>query len=133
MKTEFIQPRGVAASPSYTHVVTASGGTTVYVSGQVAFDEDGKLVGRGDLAAQTRQVFQNLERALAAAGATFENVVKLTTYVVNYEPALVATIREIRSGYLPKDRPPASTLVGVEALAFDGLLIEVEAIAIVDR
>jgi enamine deaminase RidA (YjgF/YER057c/UK114 family) len=133
MKTEFIQPRGVAASPAYTHVVTASGGTTVYVSGQVAFDEDGKLVGRGDLAAQTRQVFQNLERALAAAGATFENVVKLTTYVVGYEPALVATIRDVRSAYLPKDRPPASTLVGVEALAFDGLLIEVEAIAVVDR
>jgi enamine deaminase RidA (YjgF/YER057c/UK114 family) len=133
MKTEFIQPRGVAASPAYTHVVTASGGTTVYVSGQVAFDEDGKLVGRGDLAAQTRQVFQNLERALAAAGATFENVVKLTTYVVGYKPELVAAIREIRSGFLPKDRPPASTLVGVEALAFDGLLIEVEAIAVVDR
>ena len=133
MKIEFIQPRGIAASPSYTHVVTASGGTTIHVSGQVALDEAGNLVGRGDLAAQTRQVFENLGRALAAAGATFENVIKLTTYVVGYRPEQVATIRDVRSGFLPRERPPASTLVGVEALAYEGLLIEVEAIAVVDR
>lgn len=127
----FLQPKGLAASPSYTHVVTATGGTTIWISGQVALDEAGNLVGRGDLAAQTTQVFENLKCALAAAGASFQDVVKTNYYVVDYRPEQVTTIREVRSRYVSADKPPASTLVGVAALAYEGLLIEIEAVAVV--
>jgi enamine deaminase RidA (YjgF/YER057c/UK114 family) len=131
MARRFLNPAGVLASPAYTHVVEVSGGRTIYVSGQVALDADGNLVGRGDVRAQTRQVFENLKRALAAAGAGFDDVVKLTYYIVGYRPELLAPIREVRSEYLSKTQPPASTLVGVEALFMDDVLIEVDAIAVV--
>ncbi len=131
MAKEFVNPRGLTVPQSYTQVVTARGGKTIFVAGQVAFDEAGRLVGPGDLRAQTGQVYQNLKTALAAAGATFADVVKLTTYVVGYKPEDRLTINEVRNKYvLP--HPPASTLVGVSALAMEGLLIEVEAIAVID-
>ena len=82
MEKRFMNPTGVAASPAYTHAVEVSGGKTIFISGQVALDEKGELVGRGDLREQTRKVFENLKRALAAAGARFEDVVKTTYYVV---------------------------------------------------
>ena len=132
MEKQFINPPAVAASPAYTHVVTASGNKTVYISGQVALDANGSLVGRGDLRAQTKQVFENLKRALAAAGAGFEDIVKVTYYIVGYRPEQLPAIREVRSEYLPRSNPPASTLVGVEALFMDDVLIEVEAIAVID-
>jgi enamine deaminase RidA (YjgF/YER057c/UK114 family) len=132
MGKRFINPAGVAASPAYTHVVEVSGGRTIFVSGQVALDEKGALVGRGDLRAQTRQAFENLKRALGAAGARFEDVVKMTYYVVGYRPEQLAAIREGRSEYLSKTHPPASTLVGVDALFQEGVLIEVEATAVVE-
>jgi len=130
MEKQFVNPTGVAASPAYTHVVTATGGTTIYVSGQVALDEKGQLVGRGDIRAQTRKVFDNLKLALVAAGAGFDDVVKMTYYIVGYRPEQLAPIREVRSEYLSHTRPPASTLVGVEKLFQDDVLIEVEAIAV---
>lgn len=128
---EFVNPRGLATPQSYTQVVTAGDGKMIFISGQVAFDESGQLVGPGDLGAQTRQVYLNLKTALAAAGATFADVVKLTTYVVGYKPADRLTINEVRNQYV-SPHPPASTLVGVGALAREDLLIEVEAIAVVD-
>ena len=88
--------------------------------------------GRGDLRAQTRKVFENLKLALAAAGAGFENLVKMNYYIVGYRPEHLAPIREVRSEYLSRTHPPASTLVGVEALFQEGVLIEVEAIAVVE-
>ncbi len=131
MAKEFVNPRGLTVPQSYTQVVTARGGKAIFVAGQVAFDEAGRLVGPGDLRAQTGQVYQNLKTALAAAGAAFADVVKLTTYVVGYKPEDRLTINEVRNKYvLP--HPPASTLVGVSALAMEGLLIEVESIAVVD-
>jgi enamine deaminase RidA (YjgF/YER057c/UK114 family) len=131
MEKRFMNPTGVAASPAYTHAVEVSGGKTIFISGQVPLDEKGELVGRGDLREQTRKVFENLKRALAAAGARFEDVVKTTYYVVGYRPQHLAAIREVRSEYLSPVHPPASTLVGVEALFLEGVLIEVEAIAVV--
>jgi enamine deaminase RidA (YjgF/YER057c/UK114 family) len=130
MEKRFVNPTGVV-SPAYTHAVEVSGGKTLFISGQVALDEKGELVGRGDLREQTRKVFENLKRALAAAGARFADVVKTTYYVVGYRPEHLATIREVRSEYLSPAHPPASTLVGVEALFLEGVLIEVEAIAVV--
>ncbi len=114
MKIEHIQPAGIEKVQSYTHVVTATGGKTVWISGQVAKDVDGNVVGKGDLNAQVAQVYENLTLALVAAGATFRNVVKVNIYVVNYEPSMLAGIREIRSRYTGPENPqPATTLVGV--------------------
>jgi len=90
-------------------------------------------VGEGDLAAQTTQVMQNLGLALKAAGATYANIVKITTFVVNYKPELRPIIGKARSAFFEGMEPPASTLVGVSALAAPEWLIEIEAIAVVTR
>jgi enamine deaminase RidA (YjgF/YER057c/UK114 family) len=127
-----IQPDGLFASPAYTHVVTAQGGRTVYISGQVAMGPDGAVVGVGDLGAQTTQVMRNLEVALGSVGATFADVVKITTYVVGYQPEHRAVIATARSAFFPPGEPPASTLVGVAALAAPDWLIEIEAVAVID-
>jgi enamine deaminase RidA (YjgF/YER057c/UK114 family) len=121
-------PKGVG----FSQVLAARGSRLVFVAGQISVDRDGRVVAPGDLAAQTRQVFENLRAALAAAGATFDDVVKLNYYVVDFRPDQLPTIREVRARYLPADAPPAATLVGVTALAMDGLLIEVEATALTD-
>lgn len=129
---ERINPAGLSTPRGYSHVVTARGGKTVYVAGQVALDAAGQLIGEGDLRAQAQRAFANLRTALQAAGAGFEDVVKLTVYVVNYRPESLDALREVRGALLGEVAVPASTLVGVQALARDGLLIEVEAIAVVD-
>jgi enamine deaminase RidA (YjgF/YER057c/UK114 family) len=130
---QFVNPKDLNAPGSYTHVVTVNQGKMIFVSGQVALNKQGEVVGKGDLRAQATQVFENLKIALAAAGATFADVVKINTYVVNYKPTDVTIIREVRSKYISKEKPPASTLVGVQALAREDFLIEVEVIAAVDR
>ena len=132
MSREFINPPEISAPIGYTHVVRARGSEMIYLSGQVAFDRAGNLVGRGDLRAQAEQVFENLKAGLAAAGATFADVVKMTMFIVNYTPESRASIREVRQRYLSAEHPPASTLVGVQALAVDGLLIEIELVAVKD-
>lgn len=118
-------PRG------YSHVVEATG-KMVFVAGQIALDKEGKVVGLGDMKAQTRQVLENVTAALAAAGASWKDVVKANTYVVNLNADSIAAIREVRGDFFPAENPPASTLVGVTALAMDGLLIEIEVTAIID-
>ena len=131
MEKKFINPSTLATPRGYTHVVTATGGKTVFIAGQVAWDTKGEIVGEGDLRAQATQAYTNLKAALAAAGATTADVVKMNTYVVNFKAADLPVIREVRSQFFPQEHLPASTLVGVQALALDGLLIEVEAIAVV--
>ncbi|HRG78856.1 MAG TPA: RidA family protein [Cyclobacteriaceae bacterium] len=118
--------------PGYTHVVVVNGpGKTIYISGQVPTNAAGEIVGKGDLKQQVLQVYENLQIALKAAGATFADVVKMNTYVVNYKPADVTIIREVRALYLPKENPPASTLAGVQALYHPDVMIEIEAIAVI--
>jgi enamine deaminase RidA (YjgF/YER057c/UK114 family) len=126
--THIAAPEGVAPGTGYTHVVTGTG-RLVAVSGQVAFDSDGKVVGEGDPAAQAGQVFENLRRCLAAAGAGFEHVVKFTFYVTDV--AHLPAVREARDRYIDTARPPASTAVQVAALFRPELLLEVEALALV--
>ena len=130
-KIEHPDVPGLQPSPAYSHTVVATGGRTVFIAGQVALDEQGKLVGACDLAGQARQVMENLGRALAAAGAGFRDVVKITTFVVDYTPDKRAVIGDVRSPYFAGGKPPASTLVGVSALAVPEWLIEIEAIAVV--
>ncbi len=115
----------------YTHVVAAQGGKLVFIAGQVAFDKAGNVVGKGALKAQTQQVYLNLRTALAAAGASPKDVVKTVTYIVGYNPAQLPPLREVRQAFYGTAEPPASTLVGVQALAREELLIEIEAFAVV--
>lgn len=129
---EYPPAKGLQANPAYSHTVVTSGRRTIYTAGQVSVDENGKIVGAGDLAAQTTQVMRNLGQALAAAGASFAEVVKITTYVVDYRPELRATIGGARAPFFAGRTPPASTLVGVSALAMPEWLIEIEAIAVLD-
>jgi enamine deaminase RidA (YjgF/YER057c/UK114 family) len=129
---KFINPEGMVRPGAYTPVVTTQGGRTLYISGQVSLDEKGELVGRGDLTAQAEQVWRNVGLALKGAGASFNDLVKINVYVVNYKPEYRDMLHQMRLRHVSKDNPPASTLVGVQALARDGFLIEIEAIAVAD-
>jgi len=130
---EHKNPAGLSTPRGYTHVVSASAGRTVYVAGQVSLNAQGEVVGKGDLRAQTRQVLENLRLALAGAGAAFKDVVKWNTYVVGFQAPQLSILREVRAEILGNVTPPASTLIGVQALADPAFLIEIEAIAVVDE
>jgi reactive intermediate/imine deaminase len=123
-----MNPPGLSTPTGYSHIVSARGGRTIYISGQVAFDAKGQLVGQGDLTAQTRQVFANLDTALKAAGATFNDVVKANYYLL--DASQVQVIRDVRSNYFTTELP-ASTLVQVGRLANPDFLVEIEVIAVV--
>ncbi|MEV5311989.1 RidA family protein [Streptomyces sp. NPDC052610] len=126
--TRIPAPDGVAPAAQYSHVVMGTG-RFVAISGQLPLDESGALVGRDDPSAQAHQVFANLRRCLAAAGATWDDVVKLTYYVtdVSHLPA----IRAARAAHLADDRLPAASAVQVAALVRPEFLMEVEAFAVV--
>jgi enamine deaminase RidA (YjgF/YER057c/UK114 family) len=127
MSIVHINPAGLAPPPGgiYTHVVKAGG--TVYVSGQLARDREGRLLGEGDIGAQYRQVWANLQVALAEAGLGVAHLVKTTTYVVG--EANIPLLRAVRQELKPQE-PPTSTMVVVAALAVPGALVEVDAIAV---
>ena len=126
-----INPDGLSKSPAYSQVVTAKPGTMVWVAGQVAQNAKGEVVGKGDLKVQATQAWANVKTALAAAGATFKDVVKITTYVANYKPAMRDTLRETRLTAMGGVEPPAATLVGVQSLASEDYLIEIEVTAVI--
>ena len=131
MTLELINPEDLPTPESYTQVIAASGSRMVFVAGQMAEDAQGNLVGPGDLAAQARQVFANLGRALAAAGARPEQVTKITIFVVHHRPEYLPQIEAARVALFGEHKP-ADALIGVEALAEPKYLIEVDAIAVVD-
>jgi enamine deaminase RidA (YjgF/YER057c/UK114 family) len=127
--THIPRPDGIAPGPGYTHVVTGRG-RLVAVSGQIALDEAGDTVGGDDPLAQARQAFANVGRCLAAAGATFNDVIKLTYFLTDI--AHLPRIRLARDEFVNRDAPPASTAVQVAALFRPDLLVEIEAWAIID-
>jgi len=131
MTKHFFNPANIHKPRGYTHAVAVEWGRTIFIAGQVALDQQGNLVGKGDLRLQADKALENLVTALAAAGANPADVVKMNTYVVNYKPADYSAIREARARIFSGENPPASTLIGVQALAVEGLLIEIEAIAAV--
>ncbi|RAJ69207.1 enamine deaminase RidA (YjgF/YER057c/UK114 family) [Streptomyces sp. Amel2xB2] len=126
--THITAPRGVAPGNGYSHVVWGEG-RFVAVSGQLALDENGDVVGRGDPAAQARQVFANLRRCLTEAGASFDDVLKLTFYTTDI--GILPAVRAARDACVDVTRPPASTAVEVSSLAHPELVLEVEAFALV--
>ena len=126
-----INPKDLPTPQTYTQVVVATGSKWVFVSGQEPEDIHGALVGRGDLAAQARQAFGNLGRALAAAGARPAQVTRITIYVVNYKRDECLPIIEKARTALFGDHKPADVVLGVATLSPD-YLIEVDAIAVID-
>jgi enamine deaminase RidA (YjgF/YER057c/UK114 family) len=133
MNKEYRNPKELSKPGSYSHTVSVEGSAKlVHVSGQVSWASDGSIVGKGDVRAQSEQVFKNLTAALKANGAGWGDVVKLNGYMVNMNPEAVAAYREVRGRFLKAGQFPASTLVGVTRLVQDDLLLEVEVVAAVD-
>jgi enamine deaminase RidA (YjgF/YER057c/UK114 family) len=126
-RTSFVNPPGLSKPSGFTHVVEVSAGRTIYVAGQVARDAGGNVVGKGDMRAQSEQVFRNIQTALESRGATLADIVQLTAYISDMSQ--LAAYREVRERILGTNPRPASSLVGVAALASDDYLLEVEVIA----
>jgi enamine deaminase RidA (YjgF/YER057c/UK114 family) len=120
-----LNPPSLPPPRGYSQVVIAPAGRRVFISGQVAVDSLGAVVGRGDFRAQCVQVFENLDRALRSVGATFADVVSTSMYVTDLRH--LAILREVRARYLPTEAPPASLLVQVVGLYRPELMIEIAA------
>lgn len=128
MMEHHLAPAGMSPGVGYSHAVVATG-RVVAIAGQVAMDERGQLVGADDPRAQADRVFENLRLALAAAGATFADVIKLGVFATDI--SILPVVREVRDRYVDTDRPPASTAVQVAALFRPGYVLEVEALAVI--
>ncbi len=127
-----VNPQGVPAPiGAYSAVVQANCGRVAYLAGQVALNADGQLVGAGDVAAQTRQVFQNLGAALEGIGASFSDVLEFTTYLVGRDAVqpFIQARSEIFPSMYPNGDYPANTLLVVGGLVREELLVEVKAVA----
>lgn len=133
MTKKFVNPPGMKPLGMYTQVTVANGGSLAFISGQVAVDSQGKVVGAGDIQAQAVQVFENLKLALGGVGASFEDVIKFTIYIVGLDQARRKAVMDVRGRYISHQNPPAATMVGVEKLVEPELLVEVEAVAALDR
>lgn len=129
MPRKVIQPKGIWDSRGrFAQVVKI--GNQVYVAGQTSVDANGNVVGKGDIEFQVRQVFQNIQKCLEAAGATFDHVVKVNVYSTDLD-AHMESISKVRKEYFPKE-PVASTTVQVQRLVHPDWLVEIEAIAVLD-
>ena len=130
MSKELFSPPTLAKTTNYSHVAKVTGGTLVYISGQVPEDVEGKLVGEGDLEAQAEQVFKNLKAAVEAAGGTMADIIKLNVYIVaEVDAGELPKFRAARDRYVNVGKPPASTLAVVSRLVRPSWLIEIDAIA----
>ena len=127
---QVINPDGIVKPVGYSQAVRASGSVLVFIAGQVAVDENGEIVGRGDIEAQTRQIMINIETIIKAAGGTMRDIVRWTHYSTNIA-RYADTARRVRSEFIPTD-PPAGALIEVKALAHPDYLLEVDAIAVLD-
>ncbi|MCI0584175.1 MAG: RidA family protein [Chloroflexi bacterium] len=127
MRRHHVRPDGLPPANGYSHAVEFSG-RLVVLSGQVPLDADGQLVGADDPEAQVRQVFENLRMVLAAAGATFEDVVKITVFLTDL--ADLDIFRRVRNEYIVLDAPPASSAIRVAGLVNPAFRVEVEALAV---
>jgi reactive intermediate/imine deaminase len=125
-----MNPAGVLKplKPHYSNCVRVESGPLLFIAGQVALDSDGKLIGKGDIRAQAKQVLENIRKIVEANGATMADIVKVTVYVRDIEA--FHSISDIRVGYFPKDGP-ASAIVEVSGLADPEFLVEIEAVAAV--
>jgi enamine deaminase RidA (YjgF/YER057c/UK114 family) len=135
MTISLINPQELPAVPFHRQVSVATGSKLVFMAGQVAWTADGTLVGKGNLAAQVEQCFLNVGAALAAAGGSLDDVVKLTIFVTDWNMDKMKLVSEGRARACEKlgvTLQAPSTLIGVAALYAPDLLVEVEAIAVID-
>ena len=128
---QLLTPATMPKSVGYSQLVAITGGTLVFISGQVALDKSGNVVGKDDFRSQLQQVFENLKAAIEAAGGTFHDVVKLNSYFIDLSQ--VAEFREIRDRYVNPANPPVSTAVQVPRLFRPEFTVEVEAVAVVQK
>jgi enamine deaminase RidA (YjgF/YER057c/UK114 family) len=135
MPKEHINPGNLFPSVQhgFSQIVTSEGGKLVCISGQTAWDAEKRIVGGMNLSEQTRQALRNVQAAVEAAGGTLADVVSTRIYVVNYKPADAGAIGEALREFFPEDCRPASTWIGVSSLAVEDFLVEIEAIAVIDR
>jgi enamine deaminase RidA (YjgF/YER057c/UK114 family) len=134
MAKEYLNPQALFPSleSGFSQIVVASGSRTIYISGQTAWDAKRKIVGGNDLGQQARQALANLQTAVEAAGGTMADVVALRIYIVNYHPEQADAISSALREFFPAERRPASTWIGVPALAVSDFLIEIEATAVLE-
>ena len=133
-ETHLSNPSTIHKPNGYSHVAEVVSGKMVYIAGQVALNKDGQLVGKDDLSAQLQQVFANLGEALRSAGGSFADVVKLNYFVVpRLDASQLAVLRSTRDRYINTQAPPVSTLVYVGGLVNPDWMVEVEAVAVVDK
>ncbi|MBB5857679.1 RidA family protein [Amycolatopsis umgeniensis] len=135
MSITLVNPAGLPEIPAYRQVSIATGSKLVFIAGQVSWDADGATVGEGDLAAQVEQCYLNVATALAGAGATFDDVAKMTVYVVDWTLDKLALFLEgvdRAAAKLGGTPVPPGTLIGVAALDVPEHLVEVEATAVID-
>lgn len=133
MSKEHLRPDTVHETPGYSHVVKVTGSTTLYLAGQVGWDMDGNVVGGpGNYAAQIKQALENIKAVLEAAGGSMDDIVKMTLYVVDYSSDIRSQVVGDLWNYLNKEKPPATTLIGVKSLAQPNLLVELDVIAAID-
>ena len=128
MQKEIFCAPTVYSPVRYAQGIKTTGGTIVWISGQVSQDQDGKMVHKGDFAGQARQALANLKAMIEAAGGTIHDIIKVNTYLTDlrYREELA----RIRAEFFPDGKLPASTLVGVTGLADPDMLVEIEAIAV---
>jgi len=133
MSKQSLQPADLFPSSDfgYSQVVSAEGKRQIFCAGQTAWDKETKLVGGDDLGKQMEKTLDNIRVALAEAGATMNDVCRLTIYIVNYNPSMLETVgRELNKAFDEKELP-ANTLLGIQALAVPEFLVEIEATAVV--
>jgi len=133
MPKEYINPKSLFPSLpiGFSQIVAATGGKTIYLSGQTAWDPNKRIIGGADLGQQARQALRNVQTAIEAVGGTLEDVVVLRLYIVNYKPEHAETISGALREFFPEEKRPASTWLGVSALAVSDFLIEIEATAVI--
>ena len=132
MKKSYLNPPGSPTPKSYHHVVTTELGRMIFLSGQVAFDSDRNIIGKGDVVAQTRQAMRNLKAAVETGGGQISDIVQITIHVVNYDPSQLDDITGTIAEFFEPECLPTNTLVGVASLSTEGLLIEIGGIAVTE-
>lgn len=134
VEVERIDPKGLFVLEAFTQIVRTKGGRLAFIAGQGAFDANFRLIGEGDLYVQVIQAFRNLRTAVEAVGGKVEQIVSTNLYIVGLDQKKVETFQRAMAVALDgKPFPPnASTMIGVQALAGEGMLVEISAVAVVD-
>jgi 2-iminobutanoate/2-iminopropanoate deaminase len=134
MTKEYLNPNTLFPSlpHGFSQIVVASGSRMAFISGQAAWDKEKRIVGGVSLLEQARQALRNIQAAIEATGGTLKDVIALRIYIVNYQAESAGAVRSALREFFSDEKPPASTWIGVSALAVPDFLIEIEATAVLD-